>query len=464
MKPIGKRILACLVTACLLLGCISFLSGVLMRKSGAYNYYGFFSQEEEFDVLFFGSSHVVNGVMPMELWRDWGIVSFNMANTGCMIPTSYWMLELALRYKTPSVAVIDCMGLESNFKTFPERFEQVSVTLDAFPLSRTKIRAAMDLLDDPYMDEAIANGETEAMEGRDPLSLLWPFSIYHRRWKELKASDFVPSYNREKGGRMMAGHMRQRNIGAISPEAKLEGDTVGIEYLEKMIQLCQSRGIEVLLINIPYPAIEEQIAGARRVYDIAEEYGVNYLNFLEMDVVDFDTDCYDSHSHLNASGAEKVTAYLGNYLREQYRVPDRRGDERYAFWKQDYILFQEALVSKMQDQTELTAWLSLLYNKRYDLRIEFRDRRILDSEMYCRMLENLGVDASQVQQNGTGVYLHGNREAKYRVLEKPPKESLRITVFNARTKEKIDQVVVSFVFDEEQLEPVSVISFTHLSD
>ena len=42
MKPIGKRILACLVTACLLLGCISFLSGVLMRKSGAYNYYGFF--------------------------------------------------------------------------------------------------------------------------------------------------------------------------------------------------------------------------------------------------------------------------------------------------------------------------------------------------------------------------------------------------------------------------------------
>ena len=220
MKPIGKRILACLVTACLLLGCISFLSGVLMRKSGAYNYYGFFSQEEEFDVLFFGSSHVVNGVMPMELWRDWGIVSFNMANTGCMIPTSYWMLELALRYKTPSVAVIDCMGLESNFKTFPERFEQVSVTLDAFPLSRTKIRAAMDLLDDPYMDEAIANGETEAMEGRDPLSLLWPFSIYHRRWKELKASDFVPSYNREKGGRMMAGRMRQRNIGAISPEAK----------------------------------------------------------------------------------------------------------------------------------------------------------------------------------------------------------------------------------------------------
>ena len=463
MKPIGKRILACLVTACLLLGCISFLSGVLMRKSGAYNYYDFFSQEEEFDVLFFGSSHVVNGVMPMELWRDWGIVSFNMANTGCMIPTSYWMLELALRYKTPSVAVIDCMGLESNFKTFPERFEQVSVTLDAFPLSRTKIRAAMDLLDDPYMDEAIANGETEAMEGRDPFSLLWPFSIYHRRWKELKASDFVPSYNREKGGRMMAGRMRQRNIGAISPEAKLEGDTVGIEYLEKMIQLCQSRGIEVLLINVPYPAIEEQIAGARRVYDIAEEYGVNYLNFLDMDVVDFDTDCYDSHSHLNASGAEKVTAYLGNYLREQYRVPDRRGDERYAFWNQDYILFQESLVRTMQDQTELTAWLSVLCNKSLDFRMEFRDRRILDSVLYRKMLENLGMDADQIQQNGMSVVLRANHEAEYRALEKLPGESLRITVRDSRTGKLADQVGVNFAFDEEQPEPVSITSFTHLS-
>ena len=463
MKPIGKRILACLVTACLLLGCISFLSGVLMRKSGAYNYYDFFSQEEEFDVLFFGSSHMVNGVMPMELWRDWGIVSFNMANTGCMIPTSYWMLELALRYKTPSVAVIDCMGLESNFKTFPERFEQVSVTLDAFPLSRTKIRAAMDLLDDPYMDEAIANGETEAMEGRDPLSLLWPFSIYHRRWKELKASDFVPSYNREKGGHMMAGRMRQRNIGAISPEAKLEGDTVGIEYLEKMIQLCQSRGIEVLLINVPYPAIEEQIAGARRVYDIAEEYGVNYLNFLDMDVVDFDTDCYDSHSHLNASGAEKVTAYLGNYLREQYRVPDRRGDERYAFWNQDYILFQESLVRTMQDQTELTAWLSVLCNKSLDFRMEFRDRRILDSVLYRKMLENLGMDADQIQQNGMSVVLRANHEAEYRALEKLPGESLRITVRDSRTGKLADQVGVNFAYDEEQPEPVSIISFTHLS-
>ena len=464
MKPLGKRILACLLTACLLLGSLSWLDSLLMRKSGEINYAYFFEQEEEFDVLFFGSSHVVNAVLPPELWRDWGIVSFNMANTGCMLPTSYWMLELALRYKTPSLVVVDCLNLESNFKIFKERFEQLSVTMDAFPLSLTKIRAAIDLMDDPYLEEELASTETKAMEARSAVTILWPFYLYHSRWKELKKIDLVPLANEMKGATVLAGRAEPQQIKRIPAETRLEGDSVGIEYLKKMIELCQSRGIEILLINVPYPATREQFASANRVYDIAEEYGVNYLNFLDMQVVNYRTDCYDPHSHLNASGAEKVTAYLGHYLRERYQIPDRRGDKRYAHWEQEYELFWKTLARMLREQTELTAYLSLLYNKNFDVWIEFRDRRILDSRLYGDMLENLGVDASQVQQNGTGVYLHENREAKYSVLETPPDESLRITVLDGRTQKPIDQITASYVFDEEQPEPVSVISLRHLSD
>ena len=43
-------------------------------------YYDFYQQEQDFDVLFLGTSHVLNAVYPMELWRDYGIVSYNMAN------------------------------------------------------------------------------------------------------------------------------------------------------------------------------------------------------------------------------------------------------------------------------------------------------------------------------------------------------------------------------------------------
>ncbi|MBQ9644464.1 MAG: SGNH/GDSL hydrolase family protein, partial [Lachnospiraceae bacterium] len=52
------------------------------------------------------------------------------------------------------------------------------------------------------------------------------------------------------------------------------------------------------------------------------------------------TDYYDNRAHTNALGSEKVTAYLGQYLREHYDLPDRRGDAAYASWDEAYARWQ----------------------------------------------------------------------------------------------------------------------------
>ena len=37
---------------------------------------------------------------------------------------------------------------------------------------------------------------------------------------------------------------------------------------------------------------------------------------------------------MNAKGAEKVTAYFEHFLKEDFDLPDRRGDSTYASWQQ----------------------------------------------------------------------------------------------------------------------------------
>ena len=62
---------------------------------------------------------------------------------------------------------------------------------------------------------------------------------------------------------------------------------------------------------------------------------------LDMGVVDYAEDCYDDVGHLNPDGASKTTAYLGQWLRENFDLPDHRGDSAYAHWD-EYLAQYEA--------------------------------------------------------------------------------------------------------------------------
>ena len=175
-----KRVLAIAVSLGILAVILSFLTDLVVRKNSIKKYKDFFEEENDFDVLFLGSSHMLNGVYPMELWNDYGIVSYNLGGHSNEIATSYWVMEMALEYTDPELVVVDCYLLSHNYKT-STKYSYVHLSMDAFPLSFTKIRAVFDLLDDDYMDAAIADGTVAVSEERTPISLLWNFSVYHTR-------------------------------------------------------------------------------------------------------------------------------------------------------------------------------------------------------------------------------------------------------------------------------------------
>ena len=192
----AARIIGCVITLFLTVGLLFYVTNLTERKASDNKYHDFF-RDRDYDVLFFGTSHVINGVFPMELWKEYGITSFNCGGTSNELATTYWIMENALDYVTPEVVVIDGLHLSSDRKyATPAR---VHFSLDAFPLSLTKIRAIRDLTDPPGED---ADTETEDAEKDNQkntrLELLWDFSVYHSRWKELTKDDFSPSASREK--------------------------------------------------------------------------------------------------------------------------------------------------------------------------------------------------------------------------------------------------------------------------
>lgn len=370
MKHIGKKIISVIAFTVLLLCALMGISSVLQRKQSYQRYGDFFEQEQDFDILFFGSSHMINGVLPMELWDEQGMISYNMGGFGNQIPTSYWVLKNALDYTTPQLVVVDVHYLSSNSKIRPsdEGVEQLHTTLDAFPLTVNKIKSIFDLLD-----------------GRRK-EFLWNFIVYHERWDQLTGEDFYVKNELEKGALARIAVNEYYEFNQIEPTDRLEEETIGQEYLKKIIELCQTRGIEVLLVYIPYIAPEEEQRAANAAYEIAEEYNINYINFMYEDIVNFDTDCSDNYSHLNAAGAQKVTHYLGEYIKKNYNICNRKQDENFISWHDDYEEYKKYKIDHLKAQTSLYNYLMLLYDDDFRTSVQIN----LNGEMQqCEMIQKL---------------------------------------------------------------------------
>ena len=372
------------------------LGDLMQRKDSDIKYADFFRQEENFDVLFFGTSHVMNGVYPMELWEDYGIVSYNFGGHDNRLATSYWVMKNALDYTTPKLVVIDVLALEQQSKTSND-FAYTHLSFDAFPFSVTKVQAMMDLLNDPVMEQEIAKGYATDEEARNLLYGLWDYSVYHSRWSELTVEDIHPTYSPEKGAESRIDVAVPDMKTKVSREDKLSEDTTGVQYLRKMIEDCKEREIEVLLVNLPFPALDAQQRSANRVYDIAEEYQVNYINFLDEDVINYETDLYDPGSHLNPSGARKVTSYLGQYISEHYEIPNQKENPDYGAWVEDNLEYLEMKEELLREQTDLDCYLMLLSDKQYISLLEINDAAVLEDDYYGNLLGNMGVSIDELK-------------------------------------------------------------------
>ncbi len=282
--------------------------------------------EDSLDVVILGSSHILNGAFPMELWHEYGIVSNNLGQHGQSIPLSYYLAEEAIRTQHPDRMVLDAYMLY-----FPDLvYEEDGNThksIDNMAWAGPRLRAIFDLF-----------------QGRDRLEYLIPMTLFHSRWKEVSTADFAPADATGKGCEYRLGITPYELSARVPASEKLALAPYALEYFEKLVQLCRDEEVELILVCAPFCADGEKQRYMNAVTDLAREYGLTYWNYLtRLDEMGFDpsSDLYD-YSHLNANGALKFTHLLGADLAAA-GVPDRRGDPAYAGWEEAYSRWRTRL-------------------------------------------------------------------------------------------------------------------------
>ena len=399
----------------ILLICIEVVNCIVKRKDYLKRKADFFSQKEDFDVLFFSSSHILNGIQPLKLWKENGIISYNMGVSGEQLNATYYNMQLAMKEKKPKLVIIDAFYVNSNDKYDSKKLGNIHSSFDVYPISYTKYLAIKDI----FNGQNLLDNEVR---------FLLPFSIYHSRWSGLKEEDFDNKNEVEKGTLSLINITEEKEKGNYNTVEVYSGkETVNMTYLRKIIEYCKENNIEILITYLPYFAKDEHVAMSKYVEKICNEYDVEYINFLNIDITNYKIDYYDD-GHLNVSGARKVTEYLGNYIQEHYDIPDQRQNIEYNFWNEDYNEYIDFKINCLNNQeNKMNNYLMLLYDEKdikYKIEISSK-KKIQEGSVLKALLENLN--------NNYSVNDEPFEEEKYK------DKTVKITTWDNRNNELIKE-------------------------
>ena len=165
------------------------------------------------------------------------------------------------------------------------------------------------------------------------------------------------------------------------------------------------------------------------------------------------TDLYDEASHLNPSGARKITDYFGRWLTEHYGIPDRREDAEYASWHGDYDQYAAMKNRNLTERKDLYEYLMLLKGDDLEIRMDIRNGDLFRDEWILDQLANLGVDRDSLSPETSSISIR-NRGRDVEIkgpAESGPSEEdgadLRIDVW--RGEDRIDSASFSYGYDPE---------------
>lgn len=319
-----------LLSAALFLFCFLLLfmeiSQIMRRKPGsiADRIHAFYSVEKDtLDVVVLGSSHAYYGFQPMELWDSEGITSYVLGSTMQSVASSYFLLKEAFHYQKPRVVL-----LESYYFYFDGLYRNEARIRDAF--DGMKLGAVKkEMLDTFFPDMSL----------KDKLPFYVPFLMYHNRWDDLQAYDFLTS--RYMKGSIYKRKKRRCKDPGLAKVKESKIPEVNLEYLDKIIALCEENGAKLVLYAAPFQLRKKNYAYRQGINVSLEKYlgkkGIPFLFYQKTGGpgIDFRRDFCD-RGHLNWKGQRKLTRCIGEYLNESCGLEGHKNDPSFVSWEKDY--------------------------------------------------------------------------------------------------------------------------------
>ena len=264
-------------------------------------FYNYTKECQDIDVLVVGSSHAYCSIIPDVLQDEYGYSSYVLGSGRLSTWYGYYYLVEALKYAKPKLVVFDC---------YTSVYEPEAFPVDKYPMMNlVGMRPSINKMN------AVRSWEPD-----DPVDIFLNFPIMHTRYDEIDEDSF--SHHGENRGFEGKEGVKPCDMTVIEGTITIT-DTEEIfdrsEWaIRSAINLCKDNNIEIVLINATTPSNTDHQSRYNYVSEIASEYEVPFLNgnlnYKEIGI-DGKSDFADA-GHLNVSGAQKYTIWLGKYVKE----------------------------------------------------------------------------------------------------------------------------------------------------
>lgn len=249
------------------------------------------------DVIIVGDSETYSAYIPLQIWEEQGITSYVCGTNAQRLCDTYSILKSGFETQSPKLVVLEANCL----------FRYAGMNQQSEPSA---------------LDEA---------------GKLFPILQYHNKWKQAwTLVDTSEQRKQELESDRKGFKLRTDSVPYTGGEwmnetdkRKKFGDEVE-DYLERIQELCFENNAELVLVSTPSPK-NWNYAKHNTVNDWALKNDVNYLdmNLTHEEIqIDWANDTRDGGDHLNYEGAQKLSTYFGNYLKEIFELTDHREDEK----------------------------------------------------------------------------------------------------------------------------------------
>lgn len=311
------------------------------------NIVGYYSEPENtIDVVFIGGSSTFVFWIPYIAWNEWGMSSYDFATNSMSPALLMGMIEEARKTQDPELFVIDLRAFEFREK-HPDFYTDAFIRniTDSLKYSFNRIKTIN------YVFSYEQSGSQYNLENY--LDLM----MYHATWQDLNLLNFDYASNKTehplKGFGMVdfAYHepFEMKDYSDITEKGSLSDSTNQI--LIDLLEYCKEKNLNVLFTLNPFNQENED---TKKIYNYVAEvvgcYGYDFLDandYYEEMGLDFSHDFYD-RNHVNLYGAEKYTAFLGQYIVQNYAIPDHRQETEYISWHEGYEVWCEKAMHQKQ--------------------------------------------------------------------------------------------------------------------
>ena len=324
-------------------------------------------EKDSIDVLFLGSSVVVNAFIPQEIYNEYGIRSYNLGSEQQSIYLSYYWLKEALRFQKPKAVVLD---LKYMWNIHPN---DVINTVE--PLARK----CLDPMKWSSVKFEAVHNLCQLNESQSELSFYLTNLRFHSRWSEIQEYDFndemVKSYSLKGFGPMTAkGPDSYTTFEQKDKSVKTEFAPLMQDYLDRITELCKENDIRLILIDIPGNYMNDAVNNTHT--DYAERNGIEYYNMcstLYYNQIGAKLPEEKVFDHSNIWGAIKTSRFIGKILRDEYGIGSVY-DEQYEASREYYeqVLSSSNLV-RITGQEE---YLNALKNPNYAVFITLKSYKL----------------------------------------------------------------------------------------